>query len=157
MTGRSPSPVCGRSKESEHVVPTINQLVRKGRRRKRKLRVNRALQGCPQKSGVVLRIWVSKPRKPNSGHRKLARVRLSNGVEVTAGIPGQGLGGVQEHSHVLVRGGRTKDVPGVKFQIVRGTLDCTGENGDNFRPTKTMKGDRRRGRSKYGSKRPRTG
>lgn len=137
-------------------MPTINQLVRKGRKRKRKLRVDRALQGAPQKSGVVLRIWVSKPRKPNSGHRKLARVRLSNGVEITAGVPGQGLGGVQEHSQVLVRGGRTKDVPGVKYQIVRGTRDCTGENADNFRPKKTMQGDRRRARSKYGSKKPKS-
>lgn len=135
-------------------MPTINQLVRKGRRKNKK-KVDRALKGAPQKSGVVLRVWVVKPRKPNSGHRKMARVRLSNGVEITAGIPGQGLGGVQEHARVLVRGGRTKDVPGVRYQIVRGTLDCTGENGDNFRPKKTMQ-DRRNARSRYGSKKPKS-
>ena len=137
-------------------MPTINQLVRKGRKRKRKLKMDRALQGAPQRRGVVLRIWVEKPRKPNSGHRKMARVRLSNGVELTAGIPGQGMGAVQEHSVVLIRGGRTKDVPGVKYQIVRGALDCTGENGDSFRPMKSMTGDRRNARSKYGSKKPKT-
>ncbi len=135
-------------------MPTINQLVRKGRKRKRKLKFDRALQGAPQLSGVVLKIWVIKPRKPNSGHRKMARVLLSNGIQVTAGIPGQGLGGVQEHSRVLIRGGRTKDVVGVKYQIVRGALDCTGENVDNFRPSKSMTGLRLNSRSKYGSKKP---
>lgn len=136
-------------------MPTINQLVRKGRRKNRK-KIDRALQGCPQKRGVVLRVWVTDPRKPNSGQRKMVRVRLSNGVEITAGIPGQGLGGVQEHSQVLIRGGKTKDVTGVKYQVVRGAWDCSGENVDNFRPKKTMKGDRRKSRSKYGSKKPKT-
>jgi small subunit ribosomal protein S12 len=101
-----------------------------------------------------LQVKILDPRKPNSGARKTARVRLSNGIVVTAGIPGQGLGGVQEHSQVLIRGGKTKDVPGVKYQVVRGTLDCTGENGDNFRPKKSMTGERRKSRSKYGSKKP---
>ena len=134
-------------------MPTVNQLVRKGRRKNRK-KVNRALQGCPQKRGVVLRVWVTDPRKPNSGQRKMVRVKLSNGVTITAGVPGQGMGGVQEHSQVLIRGGKTKDVTGVKYQVIRGTLDCLGENGDTFRPKKTMTGDRRNSRSKYGSKRP---
>lgn len=136
-------------------MPTISQLVRKGRRKNRK-KVDRALQGAPQKRGVVLRTWVEKPRKPNSGDRKMVRVKLSNGVEVTAGLPGQGMGGVQQHSQVLIRGGRTKDVVGVKYQVIRGTLDCLSENSDDFRPKKTMTGDRRNSRSKYGSKKPKS-
>ena len=135
-------------------MPTINQLVRKGRTRKRKLNVDRALQGAPQKGGTVLRVWVDNPRKPNSGNRKMARVRLSNNVVVTASIPGIGLGGIQEHARVLVAKGNTKDMPGVKYRIIRGTWDSVSEAQDKGRPTKTAKGDRVNSRSKYGAKRP---
>jgi small subunit ribosomal protein S12 len=137
-------------------VPTINQLVRKGRQRKRKLALDRALQGCPQKGGTVLRIWVDNPKKPNSGNRKLARVKLSNGVLVTAAVPGIGMGGVQDHARVLVAKGDTQDMPGVKYKIIRGTWDCTSEAQDKGRPTKTAKDDRRNSRSKYGAKRPKS-
>lgn len=122
-------------------MPTINQLVRKGRRKKKR-KPNRALQGAPQRAGVVLRTWVIKPKKPNSGMRKMARVRLSNGVEITATIPGQGMGGVQDHSHVLVQGASVPDVPGVNYKIIRGTLDCQGQP------------DRAKSRSRYGAKKP---
>lgn len=136
-------------------MPTINQLVRKGRRKRRRT-LDRALQGAPQKGGTVLRIWVDNPRKPNSGNRKLARVRLSNGVEITAGVVGIGMGGVQEHSRVLVAGGRVKDMPGVRYRIIRGTWDSTSEAQDQSRPRKTATTDRRNSRSKYGAKRPKT-
>ena len=99
---------------------------------------------------MVLRIWVGDPKKPNSGHRKLARARLSNGVEVTASIPGQGMGGVQDHSRVLVAKGRTKDVPGVKYRIIRGAWDVVSENADPQQNKMTRKNSR----SKYGSKKP---
>jgi len=122
-------------------MPTINQLVRKGRKRIQKKTNTPALKGAPQKRGVCTRVYTSTPKKPNSALRKVARVRLTTGVEVTAYIPGIGHN-LQEHSVVLVRGGRVKDLPGVRYHIVRGTLDTLGVE------------DRRQGRSKYGAKRP---
>ena len=122
-------------------MPTINQLVRKGRKRVKKKTNTPALKGSPQKRGVCTRVYTSTPKKPNSALRKVARVRLTTGIEVTAYIPGIGHN-LQEHSVVLVRGGRVKDLPGVRYHIVRGTLDTLGVE------------DRRQGRSKYGSKRP---
>jgi small subunit ribosomal protein S12 len=122
-------------------MPTINQLVRKGRKALIEKKTNRALQGCPQRRGVCTRVYTSSPKKPNSALRKIARVRLTNGIEVTAYIPGEGHN-LQEHSIVLVRGGRVKDLPGVRYHIVRGALDCSGVD------------KRKRSRSKYGSKRP---
>jgi small subunit ribosomal protein S12 len=122
-------------------MPTINQLIRKGRRSKHHKTKSPALQHCPQRRGVCLLVKTQTPRKPNSALRKVARVRLSNGVEVNAYIPGEGHN-LQEHSMVLVRGGRVKDLPGVRYHIVRGTLDALGVDA------------RRRGRSKYGAKRP---
>jgi small subunit ribosomal protein S12 len=122
-------------------MPTINQLVRKGRKRIKKKTNTPALKGAPQKRGVCTRVYTSTPKKPNSALRKVARVRLTTGMEVTAYIPGIGHN-LQEHSVVLVRGGRVKDLPGVRYHIVRGTLDTLGVE------------DRRQGRSKYGAKRP---
>ncbi len=122
-------------------MPTINQLVRKGREKKSTKKSAPALQACPQKRGVCVRVYTSTPKKPNSALRKVARVRLTNGFEVTSYIPGVGHN-LQEHSVVLIRGGRVKDLPGVRYHIVRGTLDATGVDG------------RRQGRSKYGAKRP---
>jgi small subunit ribosomal protein S12 len=122
-------------------MPTINQLVRKGRERVRKKASTPALQGCPQKRGVCVRVYTTTPKKPNSALRKIARVRLTNSIEVTSYIPGVGHN-LQEHSVVLIRGGRVKDLPGVRYHIIRGTLDATGVQ------------DRRKGRSKYGAKRP---
>ncbi|BBO74897.1 30S ribosomal protein S12 [Desulfosarcina widdelii] len=122
-------------------MPTINQLVRKGRKRVEKKKATPALKSAPQKRGVCTRVYTSTPKKPNSALRKVARVRLTTGVEVTAYIPGIGHN-LQEHSVVLVRGGRVKDLPGVRYHIVRGTLDTLGVDG------------RRQGRSKYGAKRP---
>jgi small subunit ribosomal protein S12 len=122
-------------------MPTINQLVRKGRSTKKKKTSSRALDGCPQKRGVVTRVYTRTPKKPNSALRKVARVRLSNGKEVTAYIPGEGHE-LQEHAVVLVRGGRVKDLPGVRYHIVRGAYDVTGVDG------------RKQGRSKYGTKKP---
>ena len=122
-------------------MPTINQLVRKGRKRVEKKTNTPALKGAPQKRGVCTRVYTSTPKKPNSALRKVARVRLTTGVEVTAYTPGIGHN-LQEHSVVLVRGGRVKDLPGVRYHIVRGTLDTLGVDG------------RRQGRSKYGAKRP---
>ena len=122
-------------------MPTINQLVRNGRKRLKKKNRTPALKGAPQKRGVCTRVYTSTPKKPNSALRKVARVRLTTGVEVTAYIPGIGHN-LQEHSVVLVRGGRVKDLPGVRYHIVRGTLDTLGVE------------DRRQGRSKYGAKRP---
>ena len=122
-------------------MPTINQLVRK-RRKKMTNRTNTpALQSCPQKRGVCVRVYTTTPKKPNSALRKVARVRLTNGIEVTSYIPGIGHN-LQEHSVVLIRGGRVKDLPGVRYHIIRGTLDTLGVN------------DRRQGRSKYGANRP---
>jgi len=122
-------------------VPTINQLVRKGRRKQRAKSRRPDLEKCPQRKGVCLQVTTRTPRKPNSALRKIARVRLTNGREITAYIPGEGHN-LQEHSIVLVRGGRVRDLPGVRYHIIRGTLDASGVDA------------RRRSRSKYGAKRP---
>lgn len=122
-------------------MPTINQLVRNRRKQMTKRTNTPALQSCPQKRGVCVRVYTTTPKKPNSALRKVARVRLTNGIEVTSYIPGIGHN-LQEHSVVLIRGGRVKDLPGVRYHIIRGTLDTLGVN------------DRRQGRSKYGAKRP---
>ncbi len=120
-------------------MPTIHQLVRKGRRQVKKKTASPALQSNPQKRGVCTRVYTSTPKKPNSALRKVARVRLTNGVEVTAYIPGVGHN-LQEHAIVLIRGGRVKDLPGVRYHIIRGTLDTMGVQ------------NRKQGRSKYGAK-----
>ena len=122
-------------------MPTINQLVRKGRQAVRRKTASPALKSCPQKRGVCTRVYTTTPKKPNSALRKVARVRLTNGIEVTSYIPGEGHN-LQEHSSVLIRGGRVKDLPGVRYHIIRGTLDTQGVSA------------RRQGRSKYGAKRP---
>lgn len=122
-------------------MPTINQLIRKGREEQIAKTKSPALQACPQRRGVCTRVYTTTPKKPNSALRKVARVRLTNGIEVTSYIPGIGHN-LQEHSIVLVRGGRVKDLPGVRYHIVRGTLDSVGVN------------NRSQGRSKYGTKRP---
>ena len=122
-------------------MPTINQLVRKGREVAKKRNKVPALEACPQKRGVCIRVYTTTPKKPNSALRKVARVRLTNGAEVTSYIPGEGHN-LQEHSVVLIRGGRVKDLPGVRYHIIRGTLDTQGVS------------DRRQRRSKYGTKRP---
>ena len=122
-------------------MPTINQLVRQGRERARAKTKSPALRRSPQKRGVCLRVYTTTPKKPNSALRKVARVRLTNGMEITAYIPGVGHN-LQEHSIVLVRGGRVKDLPGVRYHIVRGTLDTVGVQ------------NRKQGRSKYGAKQP---
>ena len=122
-------------------MPTINQLIRKERKDKRKINKVPALQACPQRRGVCTRVYTTTPKKPNSALRKVARVRLTNGMEVTAYIPGEGHK-LQEHSVVLIRGGRVKDLPGVRYHVLRGVLDTTGVEG------------RKQARSKYGAKRP---
>ncbi|SFR17070.1 30S ribosomal protein S12 [Desulfoscipio geothermicus] len=122
-------------------MPTIHQLIRKGREKQTQKSTAPALKECPQKRGVCTRVYTTTPKKPNSALRKVARVRLTNGIEVTSYIPGIGHN-LQEHSVVLVRGGRVKDLPGVRYHIVRGALDCAGVQNRN------------RGRSKYGAKRP---
>jgi len=122
-------------------VPTVNQLVRKGRKVIVTKSKSRALDACPQKRGVCTRVYTTTPKKPNSALRKVARVRLTNGIEVTAYIPGEGHN-LQEHSIVLIRGGRVKDLPGVRYHIIRGTLDTSGVD------------ERKKGRSKYGTKKP---
>lgn len=122
-------------------MPTINQLIRLGRQQFEKKRKSPALQMCPQRRGVCLQVKTQTPKKPNSALRKVARVRLTNGIEVTAYIPGEGHN-LQEHSIVTIRGGRVKDLPGVRYHIVRGTLDTAGVQ------------DRKKSRSKYGAKRP---
>ena len=122
-------------------MPTVNQLVRKGRQAPAKKTKTPALRGAPQKRGVCTRVYTTTPKKPNSALRKVARVRLTNGIEVTTYIPGVGHN-LQEHSLVLIRGGRVKDLPGVRYHVVRGTLDAVGVAG------------RMQGRSKYGAKRP---
>jgi small subunit ribosomal protein S12 len=134
---------CGqgsRVKEQERV-PTFNQLVRAGREKPRYKTASPALQSCPQKRGVCTRVYTQTPKKPNSALRKVARVRLTNGIEVTTYIPGVGHN-LQEHSIVLIRGGRVKDLPGVRYHVIRGTLDAVGV------------ANRKQGRSKYGAKRP---
>ncbi|MEW6487722.1 MAG: 30S ribosomal protein S12 [Thermodesulfobacteriota bacterium] len=122
-------------------MPTINQLVRKGREKVRKKTKSPAMESCPQRRGVCTRVYTTTPKKPNSALRKVARVRLTTGKEVTVYIPGEGHN-LQEHSVVLVRGGRVKDLPGVRYHIVRGTLDSVGVQS------------RRQARSKYGAKKP---
>ena len=122
-------------------MPTINQLVRKGRKTPIKRSKSPVLDACPHKRGVCTRVYTTTPKKPNSALRKVARVRLTNGFEVTSYIPGEGHN-LQEHSIVLIRGGRVKDLPGVRYHIIRGTLDAAGVN------------DRKQSRSKYGAKRP---
>ena len=122
-------------------MPTINQLIKKGRKKVAKTTKSRALGSCPQKRGVCTRVYTTTPKKPNSALRKVARVRLTNGIEVTAYIPGEGHN-LQEHSIVMIRGGRVKDLPGVRYHIVRGTLDTSGVT------------DRQKSRSKYGTKKP---
>ena len=122
-------------------MPTVTQLVRKGRKAKKDKSKSPALDRCPQKRGVCTRVFTTTPKKPNSAMRKVARVRLTNNIEVTGYIPGIGHN-LQEHSIVLIRGGRVKDLPGVRYHVIRGTLDCEGV------------GERNQGRSKYGSKRP---
>ena len=119
-------------------MPTINQLIRQGRKRVTKKSATPALKGNPQKRGVCTRVYTTTPKKPNSALRKVARVRLTNGMEVNAYIPGEGHN-LQEHSVVLIRGGRVKDLPGVRYHVVRSALDCEGVP------------DRKRGRSKYGT------
>ena len=125
----------------EFKMPTVNQLVRKGRKSQTKRNKVPALEACPQKRGVCTRVYTTTPKKPNSALRKVARVRLTNGFEVTSYIPGEGHN-LQEHSVVLLRGGRVKDLPGVRYHIIRGTLDTAGVK------------DRRQSRSKYGAKAP---
>ncbi|MCD6352699.1 MAG: 30S ribosomal protein S12 [Proteobacteria bacterium] len=120
-------------------MPTINQLVRQGRKKVKKKVKTPALESCPQKKGVCVRVYTTTPKKPNSALRKVARVRLTNGMEVTTYIPGEGHN-LQEHSVVLIRGGRVKDLPGVRYHMVRGTLDAIGVEG------------RKKSRSKYGTK-----
>ena len=122
-------------------MPTINQLVRQGREAVRKKSKTPAMESCPQKRGVCIRVYTTTPKKPNSALRKVARVRLTNGLEVTSYIPGVGHN-LQEHSIVLIRGGRVKDLPGVRYHVIRGTLDTVGV------------AKRMQGRSKYGAKRP---
>ena len=122
-------------------MPTINQLIRKGRKLIKQKGNTPALNSCPQKRGVCTRVYTSTPKKPNSALRKVARVRLTNQMEVTAYIPGEGHN-LQEHSIVLIRGGRVKDLPGVRYHIIRGTMDTAGV------------ADRKRGRSKYGTRKP---
>lgn len=122
-------------------MPTISQLIKKGRKKIGKRTKSPALMGCPQRRGVCVRVYTTTPKKPNSALRKVARVRLTNGIEVTSYIPGVGHN-LQEHSIIVVRGGRVKDLPGVRYHIVRGVLDTLGV------------ADRKQGRSKYGAKRP---
>jgi small subunit ribosomal protein S12 len=127
--------------EEDGLMPTINQLIRTQREQAKRKNKTPALQGSPQKRGVCVRVYTTTPKKPNSALRKVARVRLTNGIEVTSYIPGVGHN-LQEHSVVLIRGGRVKDLPGVRYHIIRGTMDTAGVD------------DRRRGRSKYGAKKP---
>ena len=138
-----PACVAPWNREEGQNVPTISQLVRSGRKAIRAKTASPALQACPQRRGVCTRVYTTTPKKPNSALRKVARVRLTNGIEVTAYIPGVGHN-LQEHSIVLIRGGRVKDLPGVRYHIIRGTLDTAGVDG------------RRQGRSKYGAKRPKS-
>lgn len=133
-----------RTKQKVGHVPTIQQLIRKGRKSKVVKTTAPALQNCPQKRGVCIRVYTTTPKKPNSALRKVARVRLTNGIEVTAYIPGEGHN-LQEHSIVLIRGGRVKDLPGVRYHIVRGTMDTAGV------------ADRTTSRSVYGTKKPKDG
>jgi small subunit ribosomal protein S12 len=130
-------------------MPTINQLIRRGRKPSRKRNKTPALQGCPQKRGTVLRVYIVEPKKPNSANRRVVRIRLTNGMEVSAYDPGEATN-IAEHSNVLVRGGRVKDLPGVRYHIVRGALDSKGADGPTS--TSTEKTYRNVSRSKYGVK-----
>ena len=145
LTCRNSEPVAtiNSTERDTNAVPTIQQLVRKGREDKVSKTKTPALKGSPQRRGVCTRVYTTTPKKPNSALRKVARVRLSSGIEVTAYIPGVGHN-LQEHSLVLIRGGRVKDLPGVRYHVVRGTLDAVGVQG------------RKQGRSKYGAKRPKS-
>jgi small subunit ribosomal protein S12 len=135
------TPIRIQKPEQGAIMPTISQLVREGRRMSTDKTKSPALQSCPQRRGVCTRVFTTTPKKPNSALRKVARVRLTNGIEVTAYIPGEGHN-LQEHSQVMIRGGRVKDLPGVRYHIIRGTMDSQGVEG------------RRQRRSKYGAKRP---
>ena len=143
----------------EHKLPTINQLVRGSRKEKIKKTKSRALKGCPQASGTCTRVYTMTPKKPNSALRKVARVRLKNGMEVTAYIPGIGHN-LQEHSQVMIRGGRVKDLPGVKYHMIRGVLDAQGDMGgsasEGEKDGKKVHEGRWVSRSKYGVKKPKT-
>ena len=141
LSGGARSPFCSPYYEFRGPMPTISQLVRQGRKKIVTKTKSPALQVSPQKRGVCVRVFTQTPKKPNSALRKVARVRLTNGIEVTTYIPGVGHN-LQEHSLVLIRGGRVKDLPGVRYHVVRGTLDAVGVQG------------RKQGRSKYGAKRP---
>jgi small subunit ribosomal protein S12 len=136
--GPAPSPL---RHSGDYDLPTLSQVVRHGRKVATRKSKSPALMNCPQRKGVCTRVYTQTPKKPNSALRKIARVRLTNGIEITAYIPGEGHN-LQEHSIVLVRGGRVKDLPGVRYHIIRGTQDASGVES------------RRRGRSKYGAKRP---
>jgi small subunit ribosomal protein S12 len=133
-------------------MPTVNQLVKNGRDKQSKKTKSPALKGAPQKRGVVLRSYVVEPKKPNSAKRKVVRVRLTNGMEITAYIPGEDHN-LQEHSNVLIRGGRVKDLPGVRYHVVRGALDTGGVSPKDLK----FKNPRRKSRSKYGVKKPGVG
>lgn len=131
-------------------MPTVNQLIRKGRKRPRKRNKTPALRGCPQKRGVVLRVYIIEPKKPNSANRRVVRVKLTNGLEVSAYDPGEETN-ISEHANVLIRGGRVKDLPGVRYHVVRGALDSKGADG----PSSTNPVDKKYrnvSRSKYGVK-----
>ncbi len=141
VVGKCPQRPFRRFGEERNEMPTINQLVRKARKAPVSRNKVPALESCPQKRGVCIRVYTTTPKKPNSALRKVARVRLTNGFEVTSYIPGEGHN-LQEHSVVMIRGGRVKDLPGVRYHIIRGTLDTQGVS------------DRRQRRSKYGTKRP---
>ena len=143
--GTLPSP----NKGFRTAMPTIQQLIRSGRQAAKTKTASPALDSCPQKRGVCVRVYTTTPKKPNSALRKVCRVRLTNTIEVTSYIPGEGHN-LQEHSVVLIRGGRVKDLPGVRYHVVRGTLDASGAMG----PSSTNKANRNRKRSKYGVKRP---
>ena len=141
VAGRTAFAVAGQTRSSRKaVMPTINQLIAQGREPKPSRNKVPALQNCPQKRGVCTRVYTTTPKKPNSALRKVAKVRLTNGYEVVSYIPGEGHN-LQEHSVVLIRGGRVKDLPGVRYHVVRGSLDTAGVK------------DRKQGRSKYGAKR----
>jgi small subunit ribosomal protein S12 len=142
--GVKPEANSDRANSKKKTMPTINQLVRKGRQQVKYKTASPALQSSPQKRGVCTRVYTQTPKKPNSALRKVARVRLTNGIEVTTYIPGVGHN-LQEHSIVLIRGGRVKDLPGVRYHVIRGTLDSVGVS------------DRKKSRSKYGAKRPKGG
>lgn len=128
-------------------MPTINQILNGARKKKRRRIKAPALEGCPQKAGTVLRVYVTSPKKPNSANRRCVRVRLTNGMEVSAYDPGE-VSNLQEHSQVLIRGGRVKDLPGVRYHVIRGKLDAHGARG----PSPTNKAERHKSRSKYGVK-----